>query len=167
MGRVICGIVLWLSMFTAAAEWRVDTKRLFEDEDPTKLAIVEDGSGNSLRVYRDKNGTLWAIFALKEGFDTLADHGCPTYQVDSYPSTNIPGNDARCLLESKRAHFTLGDIDSDQVRSAALTRLMEGSSIALRYRLQPVGYGQTTFTLRGSRQALESILGDDVVILEE
>lgn len=156
-----------LTPVAAHAEWEVYAETPEGVEFPTSVAIIFDSSGNSLRIYRDDDQTVRGIFTIRDGFDTFADSGCPTYQVDAKAPANVRFDDNGCQLEAKRAHFTLGEVADGIVSSRALVRLLNGREVAFRYRLHGVGYRETRFTLEGLRFAVDQALGPDGVVITQ
>jgi len=151
----------------ASARWDVVVEAPTDVDAEAEVAVVSNDSGHSLRVYRDDGGVVQAVFSIREGFDTLSDALCPTYQVDEEPpiATGLAGE---CALDAKRARFSLGVVEEDRViRSDALLELMNGSRLAFRYRIPSLGYRETTFSLKGSKQALNRAIGVDVAVVEE
>lgn len=149
----------------AVAQWRVVPEVPDGTASPVNIAVVDNESGHSLRIYRDDEFNVRGTFKIRGGFDTIHQNGCPTYRVDERPPVRVSFADGRCLLEPKRAHFTVGKIGESSNRE--LRRFMNGSDIVFRYRLANGGYRETTFTLRGSKYALNTAIGQDEIEFDE
>ena len=63
--------------------------------------------------------------------------------------------------------FTLGRVEGRELRSVPVMELMNGTRLSFIYRAKQAGYRETEFTLRGSKQALNTALGPGVRVVEE
>jgi len=165
--RVILVIVLAVPWATALADWRLAREQVSPDESSFRVALVENDSGHSLRIYQDANGTVRGIFTIRDGFDTLAENNCPTYRIDEHTPASLAAQGQTCQSDPKRSFFPLGALEDDQIRSNALLQLMNGTYVLFRYHLRGVGYRETRFTLEHSKQILMEILGENVAVLAE
>ena len=161
---------LWLLVAfsrSGGAQWQVE-EEVF-DGDPTrrKVAVVNNDSGHSVRIYNDGSSAVRVVFALPDGFDTLSRETCPTFRVDHGPPQVAEDDRDRCGIEPRRASFTMGRVADGRVRSNALFWIMNGTRLLFRYRLEHVGYRETAFSLRGSKQVLREAIGLGIRVIEE
>ncbi|NKC16824.1 MAG: hypothetical protein GKR94_32920 [Gammaproteobacteria bacterium] len=126
------------------------------------VAVVAAVNGDALRVYQDARGTLHLSLRLRNGLERLSTSLCPTVQVDDdAPITQIPGQ--LCATDPRGARLTLGEIEDGTIKSPLLLRLMNGTTITARFKLNAWGYRSSVFTLTGSKQALFNVIGPDVI----
>jgi hypothetical protein len=163
----IMGIAAALVLGTgsASAEWRVVTESPPDTDAAVEVALVDNDSGHSLRIFRDDEFNVRGVFTIRGGFDTIDQDGCPTYRVDKREPVRVSFHARRCVLEAKRAEFTLGTIGDPN--NWQLRQLIFGSDIVFRYRLDSGGYRETAFTLRRSKQALQSAIGQAEIEFDE
>ncbi len=131
----------------------------------TKVAYTNNAAGYSLEIYEDKNGVIRSRFTLNGGFSVLAQNSCPTIQVDKHKPINLSIDDGLCVLDKKSAEHVLGYVENNRVISRPLYYLMNGRSIVYRFNLENGGYGQTEFSLNGSKYALVSTLGIEIEVV--
>ena len=167
MTRVILVIVLTLPWASALADWRVAKEQVSPDEPSFRVALVENDSGHSLKIYQDVDGMVRGIFTIRDGFDTLAENICPTYRIDERTPASLATQGQSCQTDSKHSYFPLGTLQDDQIRSNALLQLMNGTYVLFRYHLRSVGYRETRFSLGRSKQILLEVLGQNVAVLAE
>jgi hypothetical protein len=142
----------------AVAQWRVGQATSPGTEERIDVAIVENDSGHSLRLFGDDTQNVRATFTIRGGFDTMDPGVCPTYRVDQRAPVRVTFEEERCRILPKQAEFTLGK--TGQGNNRKLHRIMNGDSIVFRYRLGGGNYRETTFTLRGSKYALTTAVED-------
>ena len=147
------------------AQWRVAQDTPAGTDDRIDIAIVENDSGHSLRLFNDETRNVRATFTIRGGFDTMDPGVCPTYRIDKREPKRVTYEEGRCHILPKRAEFTLGK--TGQGRNHQLRRIMNGSSIIFRYRLGGGNYRETRFTLRGSKYALTTAVEDLEVGFDE
>ncbi|GMQ74903.1 MAG: hypothetical protein BMS9Abin01_0144 [Gammaproteobacteria bacterium] len=147
------------------AQWRVAQENPAGIGNRINIAIVENDSGSSLRLFNDETQTVRGIFTIRDGFDTIDPRVCPTYRVDNREPQRVTFEEGRCRVLPRRAEFTLGK--AGQGRNRQLHRIMNGDSIAIRYRLAGGNYRETTFTLRGSKYALTTAVNNLEVGIDE
>lgn len=158
--RLLVGLLIAGSLMTAApahAQWRVTQEKPNGANKRIDIAIVENDSGHSLRLYNDDAQNVRGLFTIRGGFDTMDPGGCPTYRVDKREPKRVTFEDQRCHILPKQAEFTLGK--SGYGRNNQLHRIMNGNDIVFRYRLGNGLYRETVFTLRGSKYALTAAVG--------
>lgn len=131
------------------------------------VATVSAPSGEMLRVYKDRNSLLHMSLRLRDGFEQMDTRVCPSIQFDAGGADASNIATTRCEADSRGARFSLGRIESEQVRSALLRRLMTRTRITLRVKLRSLGYREVHFTLRGSMQAMVAVLGQGVQVTNE
>ncbi|NIR30569.1 MAG: hypothetical protein GWN84_14915 [Gammaproteobacteria bacterium] len=151
---------------SAAAQWQIVQDARVGAARTVDVAYVENDQGDVLQVYRDPNGTIRGTLAIGGGFERLATEFCPSYRVDERPPGKLRSEEGECRIEPQRAHFALGEVRRGRVRSSLLIELMNGSRVVFRYRLAPpLGYQESTFTLSGSRGALQAALGPNLSVV--
>lgn len=166
--RLITGLVLIGSALlasTANAQWRVAQETPSGMDRRIDIAIVENDSGHSLRLYSDADQNVRGIFTIRGGFDTIDPKGCPTYRVDEREPQHVAFDQDRCRVLPKQAEFSLGRTGFG--RNWQLHRIMNGDNIVFRYRLGGGNYRETVFTLRGSKYALTTAVQDLEVGIDE
>lgn len=142
----------------AVAQWRVAQETPSGASNRIDIAIIENDSGHSLRLFNDDSQNVRGVFTIRDGFDTIDPGVCPTYRVDAREPRRVTFEEDRCRVLLKHAEFTLGragDVDSRELR-----RIMNGSTIVFRYRLSGGNYRETEFTLRGSKYAVTTAIED-------
>lgn len=162
--RLALAAALALAAGSAGARWSVVTET-FEGVTPgIGVARVENASGHSFRIYRDGGGVVRAILGIDERrLEGFASDHCPTLQVDEGVPVVIPTGGTSCLLDARRARFSLGRIEDGRiVVSDMLRELMNGSRLIFRYRTRVGDYRETKFTLLGSMHAVSDSLGAGV-----
>jgi hypothetical protein len=160
--------ILFAAMLLAGpafGQWRVAQENPAGIGKRINIAIVENESGSSLRLFNDETQTVRGIFTIRGGFDTIDPRVCPTYRVDNREPRRVTFEEGRCRVLPRQAEFTLGK--TGQGRNRQLHRIMNGDSIAIRYRLAGGNYRETTFTLRGSKYALTTAVGNLEVGIDE
>jgi hypothetical protein len=158
--RLAAGIFFAAVLFAqpAIAQWRVAQETPAGTDNRIDIAIVENDSGHSLRLFSDETRNVRATFTIRGGFDTIDPSVCPTYRVDKRVPERVTFEEGRCRILPKQAEFTLGK--TGQGRNRKLHRIMNGGSIIFRYRLGGGNYRETRFTLRGSKFALTTAVED-------
>ena len=141
------------------AEWNIVTHTDTDSDAQTEVAYTKNKDGYSLEIYRDASGTIRSRFGMKNALLRLAEKSCPTFQVDKREITNRSTNDARCISNQLWAEFILGYISNNEVRSTSLHNIMNGHKIYYRFILENGGYGETDFSLSGSKNILRQVLG--------
>ncbi len=165
--RLAAGIFFAIVLLArpAVAQWRVAQATPAGTDNRIDIAIVENDSGHSLRLFSDEMQNVRATFTIRGGFDTMDPGVCPTYRIDERVPERVTFEEGRCRILSKQAEFTLGK--TGQGRNRKLRRIMNGDSIVFRYRLGGGNYRETKFTLRGSKHALTTAVEDPEVGVEE
>jgi hypothetical protein len=163
----IIGAGLCSLMFTSAAsaQWQVVQETPPGVDRRIDIAIIDNNSGHSLRLYKDDVQNLRGVFTIRGGFDTIDPAVCPTYRVDERKPKRVTLENDRCRVRLKQAEFTLGPIGLEDNRD--LHRIMNGSDIIFRYRLGGGNYRETKFTLRGSKYALTTAIDDPTLGFDE
>ncbi len=149
----------------AFAQWRVAQETPAGIGKSIDVAIIDNDSGHSLRLFNDETQSVRGIFTIRDGFDTIDPGVCPTYRVDKRKPRRVTFEEGRCRILPKHAEFTLGK--TGQGRNRQLHRIMNGDTIIFRYRLGGGNYRETTFTLRGSKYALVTAVEDLEVGVDE
>ena len=141
-----------------AAQWRVTQDTPPGAVNRIDVAIIDNESGHRLELYNDDTQNVRGIFTIRDGFDTIDPAVCPTYRVDEREPKRVGIGNEACRIEPKQTEFTLGK--SDLTDNRDLRRIMNGSNIVFRYRMQRGNYRETTFTLRGSKYAVTTAIED-------
>ena len=165
--RIAAGMLFAAALLARPAfgQWRVAQETPAGIGKRINIAIVENDSGSSLRLFNDETQTVRGIFTIRDGFDTIDADVCPTYRVDNREPRRVSFEEGRCRVLPRQAVFTLGK--TGQGRNRQLHRIMNGDSIAIRYRLAGGNYRETTFTLRGSKYALTTAVNNLEVGVDE
>jgi len=165
--RLATGILFAIMLLArpAVAQWRVAQMTPAGTDKRIDIAIVENDSGHSLRLFGDDMQNVRATFTIRGGFDTMDPGVCPTYRVDQRAPVRVTFEEERCRILPKQAEFTLGK--TGQGRNRKLRRIMNGDSIVFRYRLGGGNYRETKFTLRGSKYALTTAVEDLEIGVDE
>jgi hypothetical protein len=159
--RVLTGMLFACGMLLAGPahpQWRVAQETPSGSGKRIDVAIVENDSGHSLRLYNDEAQNVRGLFTIRGGFDIMDPGGCPTYRVDKREPKRVTFEAARCRIVLKQAEFTLGKSGFGSNRQ--LRRIMNGNTIVFRYRLGSGNYRETAFTLTGSKYALTTAVED-------
>jgi hypothetical protein len=157
--RVACTLTVVLMAADAVADWQMVQDTTIDATRGVDVAYVENDAGNTLQIYRDADGVIQGILSLRGGFRRFAAHLCPSYRVDANPPAKLVADETTCQVEPQRVRFALGESRGGLIRSTLLLQLMNGAAVVFRYRLANTGYAQTTFTLGGSKGALQAVLG--------
>lgn len=158
-------VLLIAAPAVASAEWSI-VNQITANGTATETAHTTNKAGYSLDIYRDANNVIRAHFSMNASA-RLNGNTCPTYQVDKRPAQNRSINDAPCLSQAQWAEYIMGYITDDQVTSTAMHNLLNGNTITYRFILQNSGYGETSFSLSGSKRVLMEILGKNLVVATE
>jgi hypothetical protein len=161
---LILVLILLIIPFSASAEWKVITHTDTNNETETQVAYSKNEDGYSLEIYKDSVGAIRSRFSLSTALDMFAKRSCPTYQIDSRMLDNRSINDAPCLTDLAWSEFVLGYITNFNVTSKRLNALMNGSTVTFRFMLENGSYGETQFSLAGSKRATLSVLGENITI---
>lgn len=157
-------LILLLTPFSAAAEWKVITHTDTNNDTKTQVAYSQNKDGYSLEIYKDSVGAIRSRFTLNTALDMFAKRTCPTYQIDTRMLDNRSINDAPCLTNLDWSEFVLGYVENFNVTSAKLNALMNGSTVTFRFLLDNGSYSETQFSLAGSKRATLSVLGNNITI---
>lgn len=146
------------------AQWDVMSHTDTDSGVQTRVATIENEEGYKLEIYRDANDVVRTRFNIRNSYDLLAIKHCPTYQVDKRELNNRSINDAPCLSQSRWSEYVIGYISDDKVLSLPLHNLMNGNVIYYRFLLRNGNYGETSFSLSGSKGVIYSSLGNNLVV---
>ena len=156
--------LLALSPARVAAQWYTESVPVGEDGAQVNTATVANESGHRFRVYRSGQSLIRGQFTIPEGFERLSSQTCPTWRVDKRFLVSTAAA-TPCQVGNWHADFVIAEIDGNQVRSAELDRVMRGTRLVFRYRIEGAGYRETTFSLRGSRRRIQAILGERIRVV--
>ncbi len=146
------------------AQWNVMTHTDTDTGVQISVATIENQDNYKLEIYRDSNNVIRLRFNIRDSYDLLAIKQCPTYQVDKRKLSNRSINDAPCISQARWAEYVMGYISDDEVMSLPLHNLMNGNVIYYRFILKNGNYGETSFSLSGSKNILLSALGRNLTI---
>ena len=153
-----------LAASPAHAQW-VAGRTAADGGRPEASARAEDGA--RIRLWMDAQRRLHAAITLAPALLHLDPDGCPTLQIDERQTEDLSHERHLCTVDAAQAALVLGEADEGQIESPTLRGLMNGSRLTVRYRFAHAGYGASSFSLRGSKQVLTSMLdgitvaGDD------
>ena len=147
------------------AEWQVLANHEVSTGHETTIASSVNENGNTLEIYRDGVGAVRSRLTLRNGLLQFAKQNCPTYQIDKGPPRNRSINDASCLQDNRWAEFILGYIKNETIESSPLLAIMNGITITFRYRLIDGNYGETVFSLFGSKRAMMTAFGGNIAVV--
>lgn len=165
---IIKTVLFWVFIsypWVAFAEWSMVTHKDIDSGEEVHVAYTENKDGFSLEVYRDKNNAIRSRFSINSRMGRLAEGLCPTFQVDEHNPINRSINNALCISHARWAEFVLGYTSNNEVKSKLLNMLRNGNEIVYRFSLENGNYGETRFSLAGSRRTVENSLGKDLAYL--
>ena len=141
----------------AVAQWRVAQETPAGTDGRIDIAMVENDSGHSLRLFNDETQNVRATFTIRGGFDTMDPGVCPTYRVDKREPERVTFEEGRCRILLKQAEFTLGK--TGQGLNHKLRRIMNGDSIrsCLMFAVQAEGAEITTVEGLGTAEKLHPL----------
>ena len=148
----------------AQSQWNVMSHTDTDSGVQTRIATIENEEGYKLEIYRDANDVVRSRFSIRNSYDLIAVKQCPTSQVDERVLSNRSINDATCILQPRWAEYVIGYITDDRVLSLPLHNLMNGNVIYYRFLLKNGTYGETSFSLSGSKDILNTALGKNLVV---
>ena len=158
---MLLGALLAVLPAALLAQWSVVEE---EGENGTvRIAHGRNDNGDTLKIRRTGDDTIEAVFALRPGLSPLAD-GCPSYRVDSEKPRALVSNGDMCQSRGRSVTFVLGHVNDDKVDSEALLEMMNGSRIRFIYHVRAAGYDEAAFSLSGSKQAINEVLGGAVTV---
>lgn len=156
-------ILILLAILTAGAEAQWQTVGVDDTgSDVEPFAVVGNPAGDRFEVHRRDDGVIEGVLVLREGFETFHPDGCPTFVVDLTRAVSLAEENAPCTAEGARTRFILGRVDDGQVVSPQLVSLMNGHQVVFRFQLAGLGYRETRFPLRRSKNSLNDLLGPGV-----
>ena len=148
-----------LTQLQAQTRWNVMSHTDTDSGLQTRVATIENEAGYKLEIYRDANDVIRSRFNIRNSYDLIAIKQCPTSQVDERILSNRSINDAPCISQPRWAEYVIGYITDNKVLSLPLHNLMNGNVIYYRFLLKNGNYGETSFSLNGSKDILYSALG--------
>lgn len=172
MQRFIFTLLSLLTMATASASWKVETKKDAMTDETKKSAVVVNKQGHSLSIYQHSNGAVWANFSLSNGsFDQLSPQKPPVFRVGKNEPHDMADDKQVQEMgvglhtyewEPKWVNFRIWHGKESEGRSKALDQFMHGDTVVFRYYLFTGGHKETTFSLVGAGSAIASALGISV-----
>ena len=148
----------------AQTQWNIMSHTDTDSSLQTLVATIENEEGYKLEIYRDANDVIRSRFNIRNSYDLIAVKQCPTSQVDERVLSNRSINDAPCISQPRWAEYVIGYIIDDKVLSLPLHNLMNGNVIYYRFLLKNRSYAETSFSLYGSKEILNTALGKNLVI---
>ncbi len=155
---------LQLLATASPADWKVVQESTGNEGATRDVAVSENETRHRLEVRVDSDGTVLASFVLPPGLTRFPEGYCPTFQVDSRRPVNLATWPGGCQVFAQQVQFALGMVRDKRVASPVLIQLMNGIVAAVRYRQEYAGYGEATFSLQGSKQALTAAMGRNVTV---
>lgn len=153
--RSIVAIVFILACTSANAAWRAaDTTA----ENKYPLAYVVNDAGEKTELYVDAD-TIYLRLNLSNGFESFPQSNCPTFQIDQRTPLHHFEIGPTCVVEDKRATYTLGKLKQRQIKSLILHRIMNGNVLIFRYTIKNGQYREARFSLSRSKAAFKTALG--------
>ena len=155
-------LILLACALTAAgarAQWQMMDGAM---TDGPPFAMVGNPAGDRFEVRRRDDDVLEGVLMLREGFETFAPEGCPTFVVDLSRPVSLAERNGPCVASRQRTRFILGRIEDGELASPRIVYLMNGNQVVFRFALEGLGYRETRFPLRNSRNALTELLGPAV-----
>ena len=146
-------------------QWNVMTHTDTDSGLQMRVATIENEEGFKLEIYRDTKDVIRIRFNIRDSYDLLASKQCPTFQVDDRKLDNRSINDAPCISQPRWAEYVMGYVTDDKVLSLPLHNLMNGNSIYYRFLLKNGNYGETSFSLSGSKSILNATLGKNLEVI--
>jgi len=160
-------LALLISPVTLKAQWStINHKSGPENDTDTTVAYTVNQDGYALEIYIDSVNAVRSRFSLPDGLIIFADKFCPTYQIDRGIPVNRSINSAPCISSKQWVEFVIGHADGNRITSTTLRALMNGKSVTYRFKLSNNDYRETNFSLQGSRRAMTSAFGENIVVTE-
>lgn len=171
--QILFAIAALLFLTPVTAKWEVETRTDSMTDDEITTASVQNESGHTLSVYiRDTiafgetKSAVWAAFRLsKTSADLIGSENLPVYRVDKKDPHDLQNNKTitetsdgamtTYLWEPKWVQWQIYHGQNEVVSDGSLYELMSGGSVVFRYYLPTGGYKETSFTLEGSRDAIQ------------
>ena len=148
----------------AQTQWNIMSHTDTDSGLQTLVATIENEEGYKLEIYRDANDVIRSRFNIRNSYDLIAVKQCPTSQVDERVLSNRSINDAPCISQPRWAEYVIGYITDDKVLSLPLHNLMNGNLIYFRFLLKNGSNAETSFSLYGSKDILNTELGRNLVV---
>jgi hypothetical protein len=166
MKQNIIAILILLSLSAQLhAMWDVMSHTDTDSGLQTRVATIENEEGYKLEIYRDANDVIRSRFNIRNGYDLLAVKQCPSFQVDERELSNRSINDAPCISQARWSEHVIGYIIDEKVLSLPLHNLMNGNVIYYRFILQNGNYGETSFSLSGSKSIIYNSIGKNLSVI--
>lgn len=162
---LICGFALLLLSPPVHAEWRVEEGGEATASKGEDTAIVENQEGYRLEIYKDSADAIHMTFTLRNGFDIFDSGACPTFHVDDNTPLNLARHTLSCAVEGNQVRLKLGDVVDYRITSPILLQLIGGRKVLFRYQLANVGYQETFFRLKRSKQVLRKVIGKEIEVM--
>lgn len=146
--------------------WEVKTKTDSMTDEVRRSAVTRNAQGFELSFYRiSPDGAVWANFSLPDNFDVLGTQS-PMYRIDQLKpvdlnvgrNSKIAGLPEMVRREPKWINFLVWH-GKGQLLTGTLRDFMDGKSVTFRYYLATGGSKETTFDLRGGKEAIAQAVG--------
>ena len=157
-------LLFGLAPATATAQWYTARLSVGDDGAMQDAATVDNESGHRFHIYRSGEAHVRGLFTLPEGFERLSAETCPTWLVDKRFLT-ATGNESGCRIGPWHVDFAIAEIEKRRIVSTELDRVMRGTRLVFRYRIEGAGYRETSFGLQASRRRVQAILGERVRVV--
>jgi hypothetical protein len=159
-------VLAFITLTASVHAWELESKVDSMTDEARSMATIRNGEGHSFSVYRQKDGTVWALFSLSsKSAQTLSPKTMPIIRVDKYPPNDFMHDaDLQALLarlrgttptptyfwEPKWVHAKLWHGDDAESRATIVDQLGQGKTLLVRYYLFTGGYKETSFAIGAS-----------------
>lgn len=154
---VICGLII----SQQAGAWQTTTESV-RTTNGDAVAFERNSRGDISEVYRSDSGEVFLHITLAPGFIKFSPSNCPTLQIDKRVPVHHYEAGPTCSLSTDSVKILIAKIDNSLAISLPLHRLMNGSQLAVRFVTASGEYRESVFSLRNSKQALQTALGETV-----
>ena len=153
----------FIALTGVAHAWELETKVDSMTDEAKSMATLRNGEGHSFAVYRQKDGTVWALFSLaSKTVQTLSPKTMPIIRVDKYPPNDFNHDSELATLlarldrttptptyswEPKWVNAKLLHGDDAESRATVVDQLGQGKTLLVRYYLSTGGYKETSFAI--------------------
>lgn len=147
----------------ALAQWRYEKNVDAMTDKARPAASAAAATGEKFEVWRAEDGRVWFTIEARRPHVPVDDPG-PMLRIDrnaahTYDNTKVPGIGPLLRAEGRWISFVIWHGNDEEGRSDVIRELMQGKSLAVRYRIFPAGYFDTTVPLGNAGPAIARALG--------
>lgn len=150
---------------SGVSRWVVETERDSMTDRERKSATVRNAAGFKLSFYRAEGGEVWMLFALPQQSLDVLGSPLPMFRIDKLKAEEIESSKRLSQLisapmvkaEPKWVNVRVWHGKGEPL-SGTLRDFMEGNEVVFRYWLFTGGSKETSFDLRGGKQAIAEAL---------